>query len=375
MSETTETAAEAPPLKMGLDFEPLPCIKLVGDLVIKAALTGAIALGCLELGLRMAGLPSGSTRSIRSAYDIDGATPGPFKAGAKVKDSWPEETAYSASFNSLGCRGPEPRNVDAPAIVCMGDSITFGLGVEDDETWPAHLDRRLHEEKLDRPVINMACGFLLPEDDLYYAKRALPVIKPGLVILLMQPGGYGEFIDKIERTPHMTSKERERGRRVWPTSWYHRLAIYEARSFGRLWRKKLQLVGSGHWPPSLKGTEEAEGKEAENPWAYLRPRYIERMRELKELTEANGGKLVLVGLPTIVPASEGIRITEPWSRAVAEELGCTYVSLFEPLSAEPNRESLVQYPYDFHFSSKGNSIVAEAVLRVLRDSGHLDSGR
>jgi lysophospholipase L1-like esterase len=46
----------------------------------------------------------------------------------------------------MGLRGPHPaisRPPDEFRVLCLGDSVTFGLGVGDDETWPANLERFL----------------------------------------------------------------------------------------------------------------------------------------------------------------------------------------------------------------------------------------
>ena len=49
------------------------------------------------------------------------------------------------TINSLGLRGgePRPRREGARRIACFGDSITFGYGVGDEETYPYLLDRAL----------------------------------------------------------------------------------------------------------------------------------------------------------------------------------------------------------------------------------------
>jgi lysophospholipase L1-like esterase len=59
---------------------------------------------------------------------------------------------FTFSTNSRGLRGPEvPRRKGAFRILALGDSTTFGLGVNDDETWPAVLESLLRE-KTGRPV-------------------------------------------------------------------------------------------------------------------------------------------------------------------------------------------------------------------------------
>jgi lysophospholipase L1-like esterase len=66
---------------------------------------------------------------------------------------WAPRPGFAGSFldrpvriNSLGLRGPElqrPKPRGRRRIGCFGDSITFGYGVGDAETYPAQLDARL----------------------------------------------------------------------------------------------------------------------------------------------------------------------------------------------------------------------------------------
>ncbi|MCK6516022.1 GDSL-type esterase/lipase family protein [Myxococcota bacterium] len=55
-------------------------------------------------------------------------------------------TTFTVRTNRLGYRGPDP--VEG-AWICLGDSTTFGWGVEEDEAWPARLSLALG-----RPVSN-----------------------------------------------------------------------------------------------------------------------------------------------------------------------------------------------------------------------------
>lgn len=66
----------------------------------------------------------------------------------------PNQTAFSygapvridgRAFRATGDRPPAVgQGVD---VLALGDSFTFGMGVRDDETWPAQLERRLSEAK------------------------------------------------------------------------------------------------------------------------------------------------------------------------------------------------------------------------------------
>src|SRR4051812_26327091 len=59
---------------------------------------------------------------------------------------WPRIVERGATVNAMGFRGAafaEPKRPGGYRIAVVGDSFTFGVGVGDDETLPAHLQREL----------------------------------------------------------------------------------------------------------------------------------------------------------------------------------------------------------------------------------------
>lgn len=63
------------------------------------------------------------------------------------------EPTWTAEINSEGFRGPERRRGEAPLrVLCVGDSITFGFGVDQGQTWPDYLTRILGERHPGREV-------------------------------------------------------------------------------------------------------------------------------------------------------------------------------------------------------------------------------
>jgi lysophospholipase L1-like esterase len=330
----------------------------VARLLVLAVLGVAIGFGAVELVLRCAGLPSGAGRSIRSAYDIEGATVGPFQAGAHVIDAWPPEMAFEASFNSLGCRGAEPRNVDAPAILAMGDSMTFGLGVEDPETWPAILDRRLYEEGRARPVVNLSSARMVIEDHLAYLDRALTAIRPGTVMLMVPAR---DLLMEGDETFHQASLARERRRRTWSRRLLHSLAVYEARTFITLWRKRLDLQARGE---TL--TMPDRGKAALELDVGLREDFERRLRQLVARVEASGSRLVLLPFPEVLLEEGRARYVEPWTQGLARELDIPYVDLTRAFQAQPDPSGLLFLPHDLHASPRGNAVIAEAALELVQ---------
>lgn len=108
---------------------------------------------------------------------------------------------HPAKINGLGLRGHEPlREADGDAglrVVCLGDSFTFGWGVEDDETFPVYLEEAL-DAAVDQPVDVINCGApgynTWQEHQLY--KKLMAPLKPDYVIIAwymndLDPMSYG----------------------------------------------------------------------------------------------------------------------------------------------------------------------------------------
>ena len=95
-----------------------------------------------------------------------------------------------ASFSSEGFRN---HNLAAPItggplILVIGDSYTEGWAAKDDDTWPAHLERDLHQRVLNAGVRSYGLDQIVLR-----AERLVPEIKPSIVVL-------GFIEDDIERT-------------------------------------------------------------------------------------------------------------------------------------------------------------------------------
>jgi len=79
---------------------------------------------------------------------------------------------------------------DGVPILAVGDSFTFGLEVDDEETWPAHLERLVR-----RPVLNGGVfGYGL--DQIALRAERLLATHPGVRVLIV--GVFGDDIERCE---------------------------------------------------------------------------------------------------------------------------------------------------------------------------------
>lgn len=101
-----------------------------------------------------------------------------------------DEFAHTVNINSLGIRGPElsPGADSIYRIAVLGDSYVYGWGVNDHDALPQLLERQLHDAGLQVEVVNLGAPGMSPKGYADIAERALPVIKPDLVIVVVLQG-------------------------------------------------------------------------------------------------------------------------------------------------------------------------------------------
>lgn len=92
------------------------------------------------------------------------------------------------SINSLGYRNPEFAQDKAQSyrVLAVGDSFTFGWGVEGEESYPARLDSILRRQMPDRRVEVINAGFAAcysPDTYYLYLKTEGLALKPDLILI------------------------------------------------------------------------------------------------------------------------------------------------------------------------------------------------
>jgi lysophospholipase L1-like esterase len=332
-----------------------------------AVVAGFAGLALAELALRLAGLPTGATHRARDAYDLDDEVPGPYKAGARIDLAWPPETAYLATFNSWGMRGAEPRDVDSARILALGDSQTFGLGVQDDESWPARLDRDLAAAGHPHPVLNLASPHLLIDDEIRYLETVLPRYHPAVVVWMMPSFGHpGNEVGAP--TPHERSLARERRSHERWAGFVSASALREARDWSFLWRDRVARAARGEVlaAPPLVANDDDPGQQPG------KEHFLERLPVLQQLVASAGAKLLLVPHPQIAVEGGHVSLSAPWVGKLARERGIPFVDLYGEYGAVSDKDTLFQMPWDTHPSALGHEWIARAVRAQLEQLGWLE---
>lgn len=95
------------------------------------------------------------------------------------------EFSYTVNINQLGLRDHEidPGKRAACRVIALGDSFTYGFGVNLEDTWVKRLEQRLRDSGLDVEIINCGSPGAGPADYANFGKKIIPVLKPDLVLV------------------------------------------------------------------------------------------------------------------------------------------------------------------------------------------------
>jgi len=100
------------------------------------------------------------------------------------------EFSFTVKSNSLGFRDREFSNQKSARIriLALGDSFTYGWGVEIDQSWPKVLEQRLRSAGLDVEVANLGKPAGSPRTYADIAEKAVPALKPDLLVVAVLQG-------------------------------------------------------------------------------------------------------------------------------------------------------------------------------------------
>lgn len=112
-----------------------------------------------------------------------------FPPGSSVTYRTPEFT-FTADINRLGFRDREFALTKGPGkrILAIGDSFTYGWGVGVEQSWPKLLEAGLRELGRDVEVANLGQPGASPVVYAQTAARAIPLLKPDLIIVGVTQG-------------------------------------------------------------------------------------------------------------------------------------------------------------------------------------------
>src|SRR5262249_47347500 len=259
---------------------------------------------------------------------------------------------FDATINRLGYRGQDvDPGVAAGAlrVLFVGDSFAFGMGVEDDETWPARLGAPL---TCDRPVVVYNAGVPgggLP-DEIAMTERAVPSLRPDAVVVEFT--GSNDVTDLVG--PTYWSRMVERQHAGWLRD--HALRALARSGLWNLLRRARDMRQTAtRWssPPDVL--------------AAARARYAEMLTGWAARLRADQVPLLFVAYPSFQTLKDGQRGLQDWVLATARQAGLEPVDLWPVLSRGGRPpDDLFLVPQDTHPTPAGYDLAARATAVALR---------
>ena len=316
----------------------------------------------------------------------------------------PGEFGYGFTVNSLGFRGPEIAAEPPPRvlrILCVGDSFTWGTGVEDDETYPAQLARILSDDLPEQPVEVVNAGVMSWGVSQYYRwilEEGFDLDPDVIVIAMYHDDWMQSLLGLVTEGPDGTLQTEDR---VFDQLRTQRALLGSIPGF-RWMMTNSQLLNwvrdsmrsQGSWPPETDafskvgedlsgplGAEERERKERERKQKAFR--LAEKMLlELALESSARKIPVVLAWIPDRLTiraimeereaphpdndaakfalqktlAVQGVRLVDPRDEIVAE-LEPTGMDVYE-----------LYFRRDGHFYPRGYEILAEVVAPAVLEA-------
>jgi len=259
---------------------------------------------------------------------------------------------FPVSTDENGLRPPHhgvERSPDTQRIMAMGCSTTFGWGVADDESYPAVLEKTLHERGYDKvEVINAGQPGYTTFQGLWLWDKVLGDYEPDLVLL-------GFVVQDARRAAY---SDLSQALMQGEADFLKNNVLYK-------WRTYLFLMETtGKVTVRTKEREQGSG---EGIHRVPPEHYLENLRALRDRIEAVGGEAAHFGYPL-----EVVGYTEEHRRLLRLEAEAVGLPHFDPSAqiAEATRNSTLYFPQDRgHANADGNRLIAELVADWLIDEG------
>jgi hypothetical protein len=281
-------------------------------------------------------------------------------------------------------------------IVAVGDSLTFGYGVEDDEAWPALIAKELSPNRL----INLGLIGAGPQQYLRVYETFGSQLHPKVLLVgffarndfgdaavfdrwaksgsetnylvwrefgepantnfsLEQP--IGDSLSYLIWRFHITASESHLYNLLRNAPWYvKRLMSSERKTFKGADGGRLQLS-----PQSLAAaTEDAQSESAPFKMA------VEALQTLHSIAGANGTNILVVLQPSkeeVYLPLMGEPAPDPGSplRMALEQLGVPYLNLVQGFRSRAESGEVLFFEADGHPNRRGHALTAEIVLAYL----------
>lgn len=259
-------------------------------------------------------------------------------------------------------------------ILCLGDSFTFGYGVEAEETYPKVMERKLNAipwQNQAWEVLNAGVGSTGTAQQLAYFVSEGYKYQPDFVLLgFFQENDFWDNVvcglyslegDRLVKhdAPHTSGRALQRLTR-WVPGYNTLFARSHLLNFVK-WRiARYHHRGLGEKIREEKGDSSIEEEERELTRALL--------LALKDACDRIGCQLVLTAIPSLA-RDQTLRETTLDLIGFAESSGIAYADINKPLTRAAAEGASLVYKIDGHWTLEGHELVGRALGDFFTSEG------
>ncbi|MBN1426379.1 hypothetical protein JXA88_17670 [Candidatus Fermentibacteria bacterium] len=303
------------------------------------------------------------------------------------------EYATSVTINDRGFRGGPWRLDMSRRVLVLGDSFTFGYGVEESEAYPAVLERLSAHEGCPTAVYNAGVPGYGTLQERGIAPGLLAMVRPQIVVLGFTVGS--DLSDNLEqgvrpeagyevRDGFLVQKGTPGGTSLPLKAWMQE----RSHLYVLLQRARIRLAMRG--ARGVRSTRPCEHFLAVAPCGDMAVAWdltATALRDIGDLCHDSGAQLIVLLIPHPVqvdsalwrselaafedPQALGRFVVQERIMALCDELG---VSCMDPLPAFRGRASTLFFRLDRHLTADGHAVLANtffpSILTLLRASPH-----
>lgn len=290
-------------------------------------------------------------------------------------------TGATYRINSHGCRGPDyPRSAPEGQIriLAIGDSFTFGMGVESEETYPKQLERQLGNLGVSAEVIN--CGVIghdMWQHDIIL-RKTLALYQPDIVIFGVYYNDLaGNFPPDKMKDPNYKGNNpfaKKGSRKRLHNSYLYNTIRNAEDSFKYRLRAKLgarQVQGITE-RRALISSDNSDSFHyqmlAGNKPPKLYKEFQLALEKFVAYARNAGSEIILIYIPDSVQLHDpALQRLNEIIKEIAKRVDVPLIDPTGDMEQNEKPETLYLFPDDAHNSAKGLGLIANAILQGLQD--------
>jgi hypothetical protein len=329
------------------------------------------------------------------------------------------EFDITVKINSLGFRDYEYALTKKKKyrVAVIGDSFTFGWGVDLEDCWVKILEKQLNTSGVDVEILNLGKGGASPVDYLQTAEKTIPFLKPNLVIVCaLQANDLHQLIhayDSLQKPnieqpkkSYLREKTTSLLNRAFPN--FMKMLSVQNINISQQWKRDAPALLTS-FPKEQKQRFNALDENVKsdfksgllNPWlihqAVYYPEYFTQpmdtadldvvigvsamadcFAKIKQVCSVNNSDLMVISVPNLPYSSReemsslrkygfsipdsifGNPLADETIKMAATESEIEFYSVAENFRSSKKEENLY-YPFDGHFTKEGNKLFAVSV--------------